>query len=522
MPANLKPLTKVDFSGGVQVTSSPWKLKPTELLRCSNFVLDQDGALNVRDGAVTVEQPPAVPATVESILDLHSLCRNDGFVFRLRITREIDGSQRLYRSGTPWQFIGTFDLQYDTPTMLSYLDQCLITDGYHVPYVTDGSSFAIFSTDAGADMIPGAKWMVIHQNAVWAWNTAPVTTTSDGPSSLRQSDVENFHSWPLGNQLFIAKDDGQSGTGLGVFTIAEAGISPDNILVAFKDFSTYQVTGAFGGGAAPTIQQVKTDMGCVAGRSIQFVPNYGMIRLTHRGFARFDGLNDTVISDAIRAYIFGRNDITALNYDMVSLSVATQSQNPPLYICACPSTPQSPGLDRIFIFDVLRSAWTICTFPFPLATCNLLLEPGILPYTQVGLRGRPAVQRIFAGDERDDGVPVSWQVRFPPVGVSMQRTYLRRFLASFFHIYAGQAVTAEFVLGPARTPQHIIKVQTVTSTAQAYPGSGLEDAVEDELFWDIGRTGEVLWTELRGAGCLNLRGATWQLSPKPLTRPMKI
>lgn len=522
MPENLKPVTRVDFSGGLQVTASPWALKPTELLRATNFLLDQTGALRVRDGAVTVESPPAIPGTVSSVIDLQSLPLNDGTVKRLRMTREVNGSQKLYRSETPWHLLGTFALTYDTPTMLNYLDQTLMTDGYTVPYVTDGTTFSIFPTDIGADMIPGARWMVVHQNAVWAWNTAVTTSTYDGPSSLRQSDVENFASWPVGNQLFIAKDDGQQGTGMGVFTIAEAGISPDNILVLFKDFSTYQASGAFGASAAPTITQVKTDMGCIAGRTVQFIPNFGMIRLTHRGFALFSGLNDQVISDEVRPYIFGHDDIPGLNYEKVHLSVATQSQNPPLYICACPATGGSSGLDRIFIFDVTRKAWTICTFPSPLATCNLLLEPGILPYTQVGLYERPAVQRIFAGDERDDGVPISWQVRFPPLPQPMRRAYIRRFLAEFFHIYQGQAVTAEFVLGPARQPQHVTQTKRVTVTANAYPGSGLEDAVEDELYWDVGRTGEVLWTELTGAGCLTLRGIEWQLSPKALTRPMRI
>jgi len=522
MPENLKPVTKADFSGGIQVTASPWALKPTELLRATNVVLDQTGALNVRDGAVTVESPPALPATVSSVLDLHSLCRTDGTVYRLRLVQETDNFHYLYVAGTPWQLLGGFGLAYATPTMVNFLDHTLITDGYHVPYATDGAVFAIFATDPMADMIPGAKWMVVHQNAVWAWNTAATTSAYDGPSSLRQSDVENFNSWPVGNQLFVAKDDGQSGTGMGVFTIAEAGISPDNVLVLFKDFSTYQCTGAFGGSAAPVITQVKTDMGCVAGRTVQFIPNFGMVRLTHRGFALFNGLNDQVISDNIRPYIFGKNDITPLNYDVVSRSVATQSQNPPLYLCACPSTPGSPGLDRIFVFDVTKKAWTVCTFPYPWATCNLLLEPGILPYTQAGLYNRAAVQRIFAGDERDDGVKVSWQVRFPPLPQPMRRTYVRRFLAQFFHVYQGQDVTAELVLGPARTPQRVRQTKRVTVTANAYPGSGLEDTVEDELYFDVGRTGEVLWTELTGTGCLTLRSAEWQLSQKNLTRPMRI
>src|SRR5712691_779448 len=103
MPENLKPVTKIDFSGGIQVTASPWALKPNELLRALNMVLDETGSLKVRDGAVTVEAPPSISATVLSVLNMQSLCRTDGTVFRLRIVRERESSQNLYLSGTPWQ-----------------------------------------------------------------------------------------------------------------------------------------------------------------------------------------------------------------------------------------------------------------------------------------------------------------------------------------------------------------------------------------------------------------------------------
>ena len=130
MPQEFKPITKVDFSGGINVTDSPWSLKPNELLRATNVILDNAGALNVRDGVVTVETSPQIPATVTSVLNIHSLPRTDGRVYRLRITRELDGTQQLYRGGTPWHALGAFALQYDTPTAVNFLDQTLITDGY--------------------------------------------------------------------------------------------------------------------------------------------------------------------------------------------------------------------------------------------------------------------------------------------------------------------------------------------------------------------------------------------------------
>jgi len=73
------------------------------------------------------------------------------------------------------------------------------------------------------------------------------------------SDANAPNSWPNANQTFISKDDGQQGTGLATFTIAETGISPTQTLVCFKNFSTYQVTGVFGA-TSFGVQKVKSDM----------------------------------------------------------------------------------------------------------------------------------------------------------------------------------------------------------------------------------------------------------------------
>jgi len=107
-------------------------------------------------------------------------------------------------------------------------------------------------------------------------------------------------------------------------------------LVAFKAFSTFQINGVFGA-ADFSIQRAQTDLGCMAPRTIQFIPGYGIARMTHLGIAVFDGVRDRLISEEIRPYIFGgQSDITPMDWNYVWFSKACQVSIPPMYACAVP------------------------------------------------------------------------------------------------------------------------------------------------------------------------------------------
>jgi hypothetical protein len=150
------------------------------------------------------------------------------------------------------------------------------------------------------------------------------------------SDVNNPNSWNPLNVAFIGKDDGTQITGLAAYTIAESGIAPVGSLVVFKDFETYQIIGVFGA-LDFAIQKAQTDLGCVAPRSIQFLPGYGIARLAHLGVAIFDGVRDRVISEEIRPYLFGGElDILPVDWTFAYLSKGTQCANPPMYMLAVP------------------------------------------------------------------------------------------------------------------------------------------------------------------------------------------
>lgn len=215
---------------------------------------------------------------------------------------------------------------------------------------------------------PGCAFATIYAGSLWVWNTYPTNTPDglDGPSALRMSDVNNPNSWNPINAAFIDKDDSTQGMGMATFTIAETGIPPIGSLILFKNYSTTQIVGVFGSHDF-AIHRVQTDMGCIAPKTILFVPGFGIMRLTHMGFAIFDGVRDRLVSEEVRPYIFQvLSDITALPFDTAYLGTSTLASNPPLYICTAKFDVvqgQGSGATRVFIYDLVLRAWTIVDVP---------------------------------------------------------------------------------------------------------------------------------------------------------------
>jgi hypothetical protein len=197
--------------------------------------------------------------------------------------------------------------------------------------------------DSAGDPPIAAAHGVVHAGALWVANTHTSNHANgiDGPSSIRMSDINNPNSWNPINHAFIGKDDGSEIMGLSQFTIAESGIAPAGALVVFKQYSSYMVNGVFGS-VNFSIQQVQTDMGCIAPRSIVFLPGFGIARLTHLGVAIFDGVRDRLISEEIRPYLFGgQSDIKQMDWSYAYFSKAAQCATPPMYCLAIPVKPDS-------------------------------------------------------------------------------------------------------------------------------------------------------------------------------------
>jgi hypothetical protein len=274
--------------------------------------------------------------------------------------------------------------------------------------VNDGSIIWVEAglTNLAAPAPPGAGHIWIYAGSLWAENTSPTNTSSgiDGPCSLRMSDVNNPGSWNPINQAFLDKDDGTEGTGLASFTITAQGIPPEGSLVAFKNYATYQIIGVFGSPNL-TIQRIKSDMGCLSPRSIQFVPGFGIKRFTHLGFAIFDGVEDKVSSEDIRPFLFPtldltESDITVLDSNWQSVMWGFQTANPPMYGAAIPIGTSNGQLTRILCYDLVLKAWTApVDLPFAISTAAQFRTVSANPVTILGGFSDGLLSRWQAGDQ---------------------------------------------------------------------------------------------------------------------------
>jgi hypothetical protein len=287
---------------------------------------------------------------------------------------------------------------------------------------------------------PGASHIAIYGSELWVFNTYPQNTANglDGPCSLRASNINNPNSWNPINQAFIDKDDGAEGMGLGSFTITAQGIPPEGSLVAFKNFVPYQIVGVFGASNF-SIQRVVSNMGCLAPRSILFVPGYGLMRYTHLGYAIFDGVADHVASEQIRPYLFQESDaifadITVIDPTYAAASWAALTANPPMYCAFVPIGSNSGGqLTRAFCYDMVMKGWAIVDFPFALGCAAQTASLVSNPLTILGGYVDGCIQRWQAGDANwyaNGTTPsqVAWGFKTPTNASkdADQRLYLRR------------------------------------------------------------------------------------------------
>ena len=514
-------LNQQDFSGGINAVTEPYLLTRKQVARCRNMILDHHGALTTRDGFTVVTTSPD---TASPIIYHDVLTKADGTTFPFAIQNDGSNNRFYNMSATPWTLVGTLN-SYDTPQSTTVTNLLVLANGYQRPLTWNGlGAFVPIVASGGQTAPPGAKHLAFHLGSLWLWNTNAATTTYDGPSSLRMSDPNNVNSWPNANQTFVAKDDGQVGMGMSTFTIVETGISPTATLVIFKNYSGYQFTGVLGGSTS-TLQRIKSDMGCVAPRTIQFCSGFGIIRLTHKGFALYNGVDDKLVSEEIRPFVLGHDDILACNFGSIERSWAVQAQNPPLYIAACPVA--GTGLSRIFVYDLVRRAWTICDYPIELSSLTLYATPTTQPTVRAGATTRGWIVSIFERAPDDNGQPIEWSFRTRSYFTSsyMQPTFWRRGIVDL-RIEDPQPVTMTMTLGAIAATPSVTKTYLPLAGQGATYGSGtygtsrysIGDITDVRQSFDIMRTAPNLFVDVTGTGNVRVRGIEFHVVPKKPTR----
>ncbi|HXC61069.1 MAG TPA: hypothetical protein VNV63_00210, partial [Nitrospiria bacterium] len=356
----------------------------------------------------------------------------------------------------------------------------------------------------------------VYAGSLSVLNTSPTNTASgiDGPCSLRMSDVNNPLSWNPINQAFLDKDDGTEGTGLASFTITAQGIPPEGSLVVFKNYSAYQIVGIFGSPNL-TIQRIKTDMGCLAPRSIQFVPGFGIGRFAHLGFAMFDGVEDRIISEDIRPFLFATSDfseqdITVLDSNFQAAMWGFQTANPPMFCNAIPIGSSLGMLTRILCYDLVLKAWTApVDLPFPISTAAQFRTVTANPVTILGGFSDGLLSRWQAGDQLWDvgavgartASNVIWSVKLPEAlsQTADQKLNCRRVAIRGIGTSTSGTITVIPLVNGAQKPSQSYKI----------PVSG-----DFEVFASFMRDGLRFSAIISGSGQLELNRFSWHITSK--------
>lgn len=394
---------------------------------------------------------------------------------------------------------------------------------------------------AASSVPPGSAHGISHEGFMWMFGTFLNNTGTglDGPMSLRQSHLNTVLEWPDIYSAFVGKDDGQVATGVGSFTIAEAGIAPQGGLVLFKTFSTYNVTDSFEG-TSFAITPVKTDLGCIAPRSVQFVPGFGLMRLTHMGVALYDGVQDRLVSEDIRSYFFGGFGVTGINWAKAQNARATIVSNPPMYILAIP-TGSNTWCNRILCYDLIVGSgqqgggWTVVDLPFTISSLFQARIPTALgsdhpfqiPVTYMGGATDGVVRRWQAGDTPiwDNGTIVSWSVTTPEIGSStVGRLFFKE---ATIRLHAPQATNITFTPtygSVTATPQ--TRLATPIGPVSQGPSGGSPDTVgtyEGDLDLTVryvqGVTGQTERVTVSGSGRVTIESIELNIVEKP-TMPL--
>ena len=514
-------ITQSDFSGGVNAVASPYLITKRQVARVRNMILDEHGSLTTRDGysVVTTLPQPTVPVIYHDVLN-----RVDGSSYPFAIQNNGISNTFYKQTGTTWSTVGTLNA-FNTPQAATVTNLTVLANGYQTPLTWNGTGGLVPITASAGQTVPtGACHLAFHLGSLWLWNTDDSTSTLDGPSSLRMSDVNNVNSWPNANQTFVAKDDGTQGMGMTTFTVVETGISPTATMVLFKNYSGYQFIGVLGS-TTSSLQRIKSDMGCIAPRTIQFCSGFGVIRLSHKGFALFNGVDDKIISEEIRPYILGHDDILSLNFGTIDRSWAVQAQNPPLYIAACPVS--GTGLNRVFVYDLIRRAWTICDFPIEFSSLTLFSTPTQQPTIRAGTKDHGWIVSLFNGADSDNGQPVDWSFRSRSFfGRSyMQPMFWRRGVVDL-QIMGPQPVTMTSTLGgltgtTSQSHTYLPLTGVGATYGSAVYGTSLYsigDVTDARQSFGIMRTAPNLFVDVSGSGNVRVRGLEFHVVPKKPTR----
>lgn len=338
------PFNDLAFNGGLNTTAGPMSLKDNESPDLQNVDFNKFGSIVMRNGYAALNTS-AITNTPNSDGMKWFEFDSAGTTTR-KLVNIADG--KLYKMD---DLDGTWDDETNGLTITAdnlcdfevFLDTLYVVNGQDTPFEWDGTASSA-TTSTLPSGVTKPKYVASFNNYLFYANV--VVSSVVNSSRIYWSDLKDTSTWRSTSFIDIAKDDGQTITGLKVLA---------DRLIIFKERSIYSLF--FTGEAdipfiLPGGGKTNSDAGCVSFRTIQEVEN-GLVFLSSDGFYFFDGNNSFRISDKITSTI--TNDMAPTQF---MNATAVNQRNKNRYWCALTSSGQATN-NRVLVWDYFNNAWTI-------------------------------------------------------------------------------------------------------------------------------------------------------------------
>ncbi len=295
LPPEAKIEVFSDFSGGLNTSIVPSKLKHNFSPNLSNILIDEEvGRLKKFKGFVIAGYVPGLTQNKVAFLGLLN----------------ISGSPKEYVISDSSVVVTTKDFMthktimtgLNTNFLLQYTqvrNKLWFTNGNDKVFTYDGSTVNVLDggTYSGTILpnVPRGKFILFAQERVWIFNST-ASASALNFSALTSTDAtiiapDDYRAWPLVNQLNIAQGDGTSGTGLWLYK---------GQVQAGKDKSIHTIFGI--DTTDFTARKTSAKVGPSSQDSIKILDNLTYFKGMN-GIYTFDGINTDRISDNMLAEI---------------------------------------------------------------------------------------------------------------------------------------------------------------------------------------------------------------------------
>lgn len=320
-------------NGGLNTEGSPIAIKDNESPDLLNINLDFSGGISKRNGYTRLNST-ALPDSIDGMADYVLVAGTQFMVAAAAGMYKMDAFD-----GTWDDITGSTSIAGGNPMRFKVFENAIVgTNGVDKVQVWTGTSTASDS-DVNSDIsLTKAKYIESYAERLFFANVT--VSSTDYPSRLYYSAIDDKDAWTAADFVRIGSDDGDVITGL---------IALGGYLYVTKKKSIFRVR-ATGDSTTPfTIQKTFADVGNVSPDSLQVVRN-NLVFLSLEGLAAFDGNKSIILSERIRP------TMDAFTQSILFLAKSTVFRKLNQY-WLCLADEGNPTNDRVIIWDYKNNAF---------------------------------------------------------------------------------------------------------------------------------------------------------------------